>query len=216
MPPKKKASKNKGEEEKELPWGKHPAKLHLKKLFLDKTVPVDYSSKGGPRKVWDDHCKDHQAFVNMECNTTFTNRLRLVRNDYTKKHKRAEEDLKAYKNFRKVHPENTHNHKGEPRWEGSRAQELLRDDMDAGRPKENENPSDLWADRAEYQMFNLDTFQNHIHQEKRLRKCLNWLEMEEKKAAEPPIKKKRKKHDEESLHGGSSEEEEHDNNEEEA
>jgi hypothetical protein len=93
-------------------------------MFKDGTIPVDYSKKGGPRAVWDEHCQDHLAFAGMEYTTKFTNRLRSVRDDYKKKTGRAKDDKKAYDNFRKLFPVETHNHKGEPRWEGSRAEEL--------------------------------------------------------------------------------------------
>ena len=181
-------------EKKEPDWRKHPAKQHLKKLFKDKIVSVEYSSKGGPRKVWDDHCKDHPAFSKMKYNETFTRRLRDVKDDFRSKLGRAEDDKKAYENFRKLHPVATHNHRGEPRWEGSRAQELLREDMDDG-IHDHLLPAVFRAQRPEYQDFQLDTFRDHIYQEQRLRKYHNWLEQEElKKAAEEAgIEKKSKK-----------------------
>jgi len=188
MPPKKKKKKRAaetGDPKKELPWRKHPAKVALKEMFKDGTISVDYSTEGGPRKVWNEHCQDHPAFSGMNYTTTFTNRLRSVKDDYKNKTGRAADDKKAYDNFRRLFPVETHNHKGEPRWEGSRAQELLREDMDNGRPTEDENPKDLHEDpdRPEYLEFNLDTFRNHIHQEKRLRKYLNWLEQQEEEKA---------------------------------
>ena len=97
MPPKKRKTANTaGDEEdgnatataeprhyKEPDWCKHPAKHFLKKLFRDKTIPVEYSKNkwGGPKRVWNDHCKDHPAFKRMKYNDTFTRRLRDVRDD---------------------------------------------------------------------------------------------------------------------------------------
>ena len=195
---------------KEPDWRKHPAKHFLKKLFRDKTIPVEYSKNkwGGPKRVWNDHCKGHPAFKRMKYNDTFTRRLRDVRDDQKLKVSRASEDKKAFENFRKLCPEESHNHRGEPRWEGSRAQELLREDIDAGLHKDLE-PNVFHAQRPEYMEFKLGTFRDHIYQEKKLRRYLNWLEQEQLKAAGlaegilVKDKKKQKKRNEDDISIGS-------------
>jgi hypothetical protein len=196
--------------ELEIEWRYSPAKMYLKKCFVDGLIDIDYSgkdssgkSKGGPKNVWDTHCKDHPTFAGMEYKPHFSSRLRGVRDDYVKKRGRAADDKEAYDNFRRICPVKTHNHRGEPRWEGSRAQELLRLDMDEG-VHDVFLPARFQQKRIEYQDYRLQTFRDHINQETRLRKYNNWLlkkEIEDeeklkekgrKKAKETARKKKKK------------------------
>jgi hypothetical protein len=187
--------------EPEIEWRYSPAKMYLRKCFVDGIIDVDYSgkdssgkSKGGPKNVWDTHCKDHPTFAGMEYKPHFTSRLRGVRDDFVKKRGRAEDDKKAYDNFRRICPVKSHNHRGEPRWEGSRAQELLRLDMDEGK-HEVFLPKRFQEKRIEYQDYRLQTFRDHIQQETRLRKYNHYLltkEIEEEEALKEKGKKKAK------------------------
>jgi hypothetical protein len=58
--------------------------------------------------------------------------------------------------------------KGYPRWDGSDAERLLKEDADEGLTN-SIKPSDLHETRPEYQAFPLKTFRDHIHQENRSR-----------------------------------------------
>ena len=62
----------------------------------------------------------------------FKGRLDRLRADIRKKQAFAASDSAALANDRLLHPVPTHNHRGEPRWEGSEAQRLLRQDIDLG------------------------------------------------------------------------------------
>jgi len=55
---------------------------------------------------------------------------------------------------------------GRPRWDGSAAQQLLRDDMAAGALEELGGPTALRNTRPEYMRFSLKVFTDHINQEK--------------------------------------------------
>jgi len=184
MPPKRKRKQKNGEgeapkkpKEKDIDWKNSAAKNFLKKAFKDGTIPLDYSDTIGPRVVWDDHCKDNPAFVGMLYGNRFTGRLRNVRLDHEKKDNRAEIDKKAFDNFRKNHPRPLEDQNGTPLWDGSKAQRMLKQDMQEGKHKVGA-PRELWISQPEYQVYELQVFRDHIYQEERLWKHEYFLELE--------------------------------------
>lgn len=70
---------------------------------------------------------------------------------------------------REMFPKKTTNHRGEPRWEGGKAEELLLKDMEDGKHLQMK-PSELRATRQEYQEYPKQVFRKHIHQAKSARK----------------------------------------------
>jgi hypothetical protein len=69
-----------------------------------------------------------------------------------------------------IHPKKLKNHRGELRWEGSMAQQLLRLDMDDGK-HQIMKPENLYNSRFEYlEQCSLGTFREHIYQEMRRRR----------------------------------------------
>ena len=151
---------------KVIEWGKSAAKQVLKKWFREKLIPTDYQSA---EQVWKDHCKDNAAFARMEFDSAFVRRLGTVRDDYVKKLDRCQKDLQAYNIAKRNHPTPELNHRGEPQWNGSPAQKLLKDAIAKGEHK-GVKPADLRATREEYQVYSLQTFRDHIYQEERLLK----------------------------------------------
>ena len=161
---------------------------------MDGSIPVDYSErgKGGPKQVWDVNCKDHHHFKGMSYDDAFVRRLRDVRDDHNKKRGRAKADKEAFDNFCRLQPVQAFDHRGLARWEGSRAQELLREDMD-DELHTSLAPIALWETRDEYEEYPLEFFRDHIHQEKRLQKYHNFLvELEQKKKDKAAGKKTKK------------------------
>lgn len=175
-----------------IEWAKHPAKFFLREGFYKGTIPMKYMTKEGgpgPKAIWNEHCKDNPLFQGMEYDGNFTTHLRTVRNDCEKKYARAEEDQKAFNNFRALYPRPTHDHKGVPLWDGSDAQKFLKQLMAEGK-HEGIAPKDLWDNEDEqlrkaFQVYTLDVFRKHIYQELRLWKLANYLEdkREEEKAS---------------------------------
>lgn len=160
-----------------IDWKNSAAKQVLKDYFKQKTIPLNYCDKHGVgfRYIWDTYCKNHPAFVGMECDETFNRRLRSVRDDYVRKDERAEKDLDAFLTFIKNHPRPSHNHRGEPQWDGSDAQRLLKEDMAIRKNLQYAKPSDFHDSRPEYGFYGKDCFRQHIHQEKRLIKFNNFV-----------------------------------------
>jgi hypothetical protein len=63
---------------------------------------------------------------------------------------------------------------GAPRWDGSEAQQLLREAVKA-RTDRLISPRELWLSNTAYQEFEQETFRQHIYQERRRQKFLGWL-----------------------------------------
>jgi len=172
---KKAEEENKKKKKPWKPWATSKAKQQLKKWFKDGTLLLDYSETIGPRKLWDIHCEKHQFFggAGMKYDSTFTNRLRSVKNDHDKKDTRADQDLQSFNNFMANHPTPAVNSRGEPRWQGSEAERQLKEDI-KNQYHVGKKPKDLWedAERQSYKNYPLKVFRDHIYQEVRLRKWL--------------------------------------------
>ena len=174
----------------DIDWRTCEAKQFLKKCFKDGRIPMEnYSAKS----VWETLCQDNSLFVGMFYNAGFLRRLRGVRDDLQKKYDRATDDLDAYKNFREIHPRKDTNLRGKPQWHGSAAQTLLKTLMKEGQHI-GVRPKDLWAEKLEFQVFELKEFRDHIYSEKRLWKLHNYLadESRKKKEEQQAAEKKRR------------------------
>jgi hypothetical protein len=172
-------------------WSVHPARKILKEALLNGDIPTDYNRQGGPnyalkpRMIYDDY-KNTEPFAGMS-SKEFADKLNKLRKIVEKKNKRVVDDMHAFEVFRNNFPVQLTNHRGEPRWEGSEAQALLKQDIEMGRHLEFDRMRLLWLSRQEYQQFTRKVFLGHIDQEKRLCKLKTLLKQKEKKK-----KKKRK------------------------
>jgi hypothetical protein len=167
-------------------WRVHPARKILKEALVNGHIPTDYNRQGGPnyalkpRMIYDEY-KTNKAFAGMS-GKEFADKLNRLRNIVEKRNKRVVDDMHAFEVFRNNFPVQPTNHRGEPRWEGSQAQALLKQDTEMGRDLEFHRMRLLWLSRPEYQQFTRKVFLGHIDQEKRLCKLKTLLkEKEEKK-----------------------------------
>jgi hypothetical protein len=174
-------------------WRNHPARAVLKAGFEDGTIPLNYSKTIRPKGVWE-LFKDHEAFQGMEYNTKFTTRLRSLRIIMSARVDRCKIDQEAFDAFRAKNPKQTHNEMGELRWEGSDAELLLKEDIEAGEHI-GLTPNELHCLRPEYQLFPLKKFRGHIDQEKRLRKLHAYLK--DKQAANKEMDEEEEEEEEE-------------------
>lgn len=111
----------------------------------------------------------------------FSGRLSSVRKTIRDFQKKASQDRKRFDRFKDRNPVSELSHKGYIQWQGSEAQELLRQDI---REKKHENMSkmDLWGSQPEYfTEFPLDAFRDKLYQEIRTAKYLHTLEHKGKK-----------------------------------
>jgi hypothetical protein len=110
----------------------------------------------------------------------FRNHLRDLRKQIRASKDRAISDSAALAHDRRIFPKKTYNHRGEPRWEGSEAEQLLKQDIDEGKNKDL-MPAELHQSRDEYKGYPLEVFRKHIYQEERLRKYVAQLRAKKKK-----------------------------------
>jgi len=87
----------------------------------------------------------------------------------------ADADQAAFNQYRQAHPRPTTNHRGEPFWDRSEAQRLLRMDMDEGKHRQMK-PSQLRQTRPVFEEHGVIAFGKKICQEKRRRKYIAYLQ----------------------------------------
>ena len=149
-----------------MAWQNSKAKKLLEKDLISGAIPLDRSDME-PSDVY----LQRPEFADIEYGR-FRARLLALRNQIKEKNDHAASDSASLTRDRHIHPKASHNHRGEPRWEGSETERLLRLDMDEGK-HENMKPIDLYQTREEYyDNFPLKVFRKHIDQEKRRRKFL--------------------------------------------
>lgn len=179
------------EVEKELPWDQHhPARKLLIDELMDGGMPLDSESMG-PAEV---HHKCHKTLEfqckGMEHGNKFTNHLRSLRETVTLDKKRAKRDKKALAMALKCHPVSSLNHRGQPQWNGSVAQTLLKCDIVLGRHKACETPSELWLSRPQHQAAaTSDQFHWKVHQEIGTKKYLYTLKFDAEQKPKQNIEK---------------------------
>ena len=155
---------------KEPQWRNSEAQSRLRQLIESGEIPTDGSMK--PKDIWKDICLPLPEFAGF-LSKKFSTRLRTMRKQHIDKGSRAEDDSAALAHDRLHFPAPTHNHRGEPRWQGSEAERLLK--LDVGEKKHlTMEPRELHATRPEYyENYMLEGFRQHIHQEVRFRKLIH-------------------------------------------
>lgn len=157
-----------------IEWKDSAAKEQLKQDLLDGTIPLD-SSEMGPRAVYElENRPEFRKFVYEK----FRTNLNSLRKSIREKRDGAASDSVALARDLRLKPRPTKNHRGEPRWEGSTAQKLMRDDVASGLQLQGRKPTveDLYHKRPEYQDFGRRMIRKHIHQEEDAIKFRNYLD----------------------------------------
>jgi hypothetical protein len=149
-------------------WKDSEAKKLLEKDLISGLIPLN-SDDMKPGIVY----FQRPEFAEFEYGR-FRDRLRDLRRQLIELKARASSDSAAYACDREIYPKTTHNNRGEPRWEGSEAERLLRMDMDHDAHK-NVTPKELYRSRQEfYNNYPLTVFRKHIDQEERRRKYFEY------------------------------------------
>ena len=170
-------------------WKKSKARDYLYKLCLDPTFPSQDDIR--PKQVWEEDpwkLKDRPEFVWFQDYSKFAERLRSARTRAGKKTVRAKADAEALKHDRSIFPERTEDAKGEPIWQGSKAQELLRRDLQDDE-KMKLRPKLLQLEEEEYLQFSLENFRDRIYSE---RKAMQRIVYIKKRRAKKKEEKKKK------------------------
>ena len=158
-------------------WQHSAAKKYLYKLIVDGTIP----STMKPMQVFELYCKDRNEFENFQDYSNFGDRLRRLRQKVKRRSDRAELDVACLAHDRDIFPAPTVDTKGNPMWQNSLAQELLREDLEAGKHKEMK-PRVLYETRAAYnEFYDLDFFRERIYQEIKAKKHKVYIKEKMKK-----------------------------------
>lgn len=154
-------------------WCEQGAQDELDKLLRDGTIPIDRTLMG-PKVAYE----MSEVFKLFEY-AYFRNKLNDLRNKYKERRNWAQEDDAALASDMLVYDRPTHNARGEPLWDGSAAQPLLKLDLPRYLKKKKKGskikPRDLYRSRPEYKVFKLKTFRKHVYQEIKLGKFHNYL-----------------------------------------
>jgi hypothetical protein len=177
-------------------WRDHPLRAFLEAELLNYNIPLDANDMG-PTEVWETYYDREDAahlFDGMVFGKEFKRRLATLRTQVRASLDRAAEDQLAFDVHRRNFPYQPFDAQGHRNWHGSRAEELLEEDLAEGLYPDMK-PSELYATRAEYQEFTLDVFRGHIHQCIQTAKYYHTLKTraEEAKAEKQREREKKKK-----------------------
>jgi len=107
-----------------------------------------------------------------EAKRLFENRLKAARKLVTQNNTRSASELVLMQQDRAAHPPPARYPSGEPRWDGSAAQALLKEDV-KNKVHESMSREAFYTSRTEYYLdFSLQTISNHVDQEVRSSKFL--------------------------------------------
>jgi hypothetical protein len=149
-------------------WRSSKAKSLLTGDLVDGTIPLE-----------NEEMDAHDVYLSRVEFTdfpfeSFRSNLRTLRKKIAEKRLLALEENEALDHDRHLFPKSVYNQLGQPRWEGSDAERLLKLDIDQGYHL-IQTPRELWGSRAEYQVFTSKVFRKHIYQEVRSRKFRSYI-----------------------------------------
>jgi hypothetical protein len=175
-----------------IEWKYHPLREFLRLELINELLELD-NDVVGPVDVWNKYCDVRpDLFEGMSCDQLFAARLRGLRFQTQQALNRADEDEDAFFIHRQNYPYQPYDTLGRRNWYGSEAEQLLEQDIAAGRYP-TLKPEELRTTRQEYMEFSLDAFRGHIHQILETKKYKHTLKTRdaEKKAARETIRKEK-------------------------
>lgn len=103
----------------------------------------------------------------------FEGRLQSARNRHTSHQSRADEEERLMLADRQRHPPPAFDFRGEPRWDGSQAQKIVKQDVDSGFYL-GKKPLDYYNMRPQFKQegFSASTIAGHVKQEEKTKKFL--------------------------------------------
>ena len=179
----KKKKKRKQKKVKQPKWRNSKAKELLKEDFMSGVIPLENDGTMDYKTIFEQRPEYAEYGY-----TNFPARVRAMREQLIAAFGRAQDDVEALETFIKNNPKSTHTHKGYPEWEGSEAQRLLNIDIDNNDHKPKGGPKVLHASKAQYRLFPLKVFREHIYQELDTRKFYHTLKVKGKSQGKKNIK----------------------------
>lgn len=150
------------------PWRNSEAQKILQELLISGEIPCTTTNKVKMEEIWKKYCLPRQEFAGFGF-TKFPARLRAMQKRHAMNRGHTNSEYAALLYHKQNFPTPTLNHRGEPQWHGSDAERLLKADVSA-KVHETMAPQQLHRTRMEYQIYPLEVFRKHIHQEVRLQK----------------------------------------------
>lgn len=148
-----------------IPWTGSVSRRLLLQDLRKGDIPLDPTEMSPPEVYF-----QRPEFADFEY-TRFRARLNDLRKKVTAEKNRSTFDSVALARDRLNFPKKATNHRGEPRWEGSEAERLLKKDIEDGKHK-NLKPKALYESQNEYMKYSLAAFRGHIYQEVQTRKFI--------------------------------------------
>jgi hypothetical protein len=161
-------------EEPKIAWKKSDAKRLLYKDVMDGLVPLEATNHNNGQSTM----QLREIYImrpeySHYLYEKFSSRLSSLRKTIKIASTQAKDDEEAFQNYKQNHEPSEFLHKGYIQWQGSEAQELLGEDMEAGL-HEQLGKKELWGSRPEYyESFPLSAFRDKIYQEIRTAKYLH-------------------------------------------
>ena len=164
-------------EDPKVKWRNSKAKEVLYTLVMDEVVPLEAKDcNDRPTMAIQDIYNLHNEFKKYDIDK-FAGRLKAIRDKIKELNSRADDDLAAFENFKQNHAVSLYSHKGYIQWQGSRSQEHLEVDLEAGKHKEMK-PKALWESRQVYmEEFPLVAFRSKLEQEIRTAKYIHTVKV---------------------------------------
>lgn len=151
-------------------WRNSNAQRVLQSLLISGEIRCAATSKAQMEEIWNRHCLPRPEFAGFQF-SKFPARLRAMQKRHLEQRGHSEVEYAALLQHRQHFPTPAVNHRGEPQWHGSDAERLLKADVTL-KTHEMMAPQQLYRTRIEYQVYPLEVFRKHIHQEVRLQKLL--------------------------------------------
>jgi len=145
-------------------WRYSKAKQLVSQDLIDGLIPLE--GHFDAKEIFKEHYEGHEFFKNFPFDQErYTARIERIRKAIAKLQTWAEYDSQKLLEDLAKQPRPEKNIRGELRWDGSEAQELLKLDMEHGLHLQMK-PSKLRDTRAAYKLFGIRVFQQHIDQAK--------------------------------------------------
>jgi len=173
-----------------IDWRHSFAKEQLVRDLTLGEIPLDAKNMG-PLEVYN---LPHRPYFRDYVYNNFRTNLNSLRKLILEKQQHAVSDSEALDRDLKMFPRPQHNHRFEPRWEGSAAQESLIFDVGtAAKEGKRLTVKDIYDTRDEYQDFMRRTIQKHIYQEESAIKFLVYVDWKKKEDKKKKAKKQKQR-----------------------
>jgi hypothetical protein len=145
-------------------WSNDPTRKLLEHDLLTGVIPLQSSPGFMPKDIQ----RMRPEYMDMRYDL-WTSRLYSARQRHRTHKTQAVDHGAALERSRAMYPKKAHNERGEPRWEGSEAASLLKQDVANGEHL-GVSKAELRASRPEYLEFSAKVFRGHVHQEVKTQK----------------------------------------------